>query len=158
EALLGENSVDVILCDDAFQHRALHRDLNLLLMDVTEPVKNYRVMPLGRARESLQPALKRADVVILTKANLATPEQFDEFNEWLKVKCDRPIIRADYLLKGFHSLLDQKSETLADPVILISGIAKPSALEKTLEGKVKILKHKSFPDHHRYTDLEVEIM
>lgn len=158
EALLGDNNVDVILCDDAFQHRALHRDLNLLLMDVTEPVKNYRVMPLGRARESLQPALKRADFVILTKANLATEEQYEEFNAWLKSKCDRPLIRADYVLKGFHSLLDQKQDQLADPVILISGIAKPAALEKTLEGKVKILKHKSFPDHHRYTDLEVEIM
>lgn len=158
EALLGEQKVDVILCDDAFQHRSLHRDLNLLLMDVTEPIKNYRVVPLGRARESLGPALKRADIVILTKANLAAPEQFEEFKAWLQSRCEGPMVRADYVLKGFHSLLGQTSEQLNDPVILISGIAKPAALEKTLEGKVRILRHKSFPDHHRYTDLEVEIM
>jgi tetraacyldisaccharide 4'-kinase len=158
EALLGEHKVDVIVCDDAFQHRSLHRDFNILLMDVTEPVKNYRVVPLGRARESLGPALKRADVVILTKANHATPEQYEEFTAWLKNRCDKPMIRADYLLQGFHSLLGQKNEELLDPVILISGIAKPSALIKTLEGKAKILKHKSFPDHHRYTDLEVEVI
>jgi tetraacyldisaccharide 4'-kinase len=158
EAMLGESNVDVILCDDAFQHRSLHRDLNLLLMDVTEPIKNYRVIPVGLAREALGPALKRADIVILTKANLVSPEELEEFQAWLGKRYQGAVVRADYVLKGFHSQLGQNSDDLVDPVVLISGIAKPAALEKTLEGRVKILKHKSFPDHHRYTGNDVEVM
>lgn len=158
QALVAEQKVDVILCDDAYQHRSLHRDLNLLLLDVTEPVKNYRVLPVGRARESLKGALKRADFVVLTKGNLAGEEETGKFREWLKSRYDGPVVHADYVLKGFHSLLGHQWEDIWDPVLMVTGIAKPKTFEKTVEGKAKILKHNSFPDHHRYTDLEVEIM
>lgn len=158
EALLEKYPVDVIVCDDAFQHRSLHRDLNIVLMDVTEPINNYRVLPVGRAREALRPAMARADFVIMTKANLVATDDFEFFKSWLEPQCKSPLIRADYELKGFHSVIGQESAEIKEPVMLISGIAKPQAFEKTLEGRVKILKHKSFPDHHRYTDLDVEIL
>ncbi len=160
EALLARKPVDVIICDDAFQHRSLHRDLNFLLLDVTEPIRNYRVLPVGRARESLQPALNRADIIVLTKTNLVEPEQLETFKSWLSTRLtmEKPIVQAEYVLSGFRALTGAKSETLTDPVLLVSGIAKPDALVKTLNDRVKILKHKIFPDHHRYTDLEVEIM
>lgn len=158
EALLADFQVDAIVCDDAFQHRSIHRDLNILLMDVTEPINNYRVLPVGRARESMGPAMARADFVIMTKANLVEPDDLEFFKSWLEPQCRSPLLRADYELSGFHSLSGQKKAELTDPVMLVSGIAKPQALEKMLEGRVNILKHKSFPDHHRYTDLEVEIL
>ncbi len=158
QALLADQEVDVILCDDAFQHRSLHRDLNILLMDVTESINNYRVLPVGRARESMGPAMARADFVIMTKANLVSQDDFDFFKSWLEPQCKSPLLRADYELKGFHSLNGETKSEIQEPVLLISGIAKPQAFEKTLEGKVQILKHKSFPDHHRYTDLDVEIL
>lgn len=157
-ALLENHDVDVILCDDAFQHRSIHRDLNILLVDVTEPINNYRVVPVGRARESMGPAMKRADFVIMTKANLVPNDDFEFFKSWLEPQCRSPLLRADYLLQGFKALAGQQVTDLKDPVMLVSGIAKPAALEKTLEGRVQILKHKSFPDHHRYTDLDVEIL
>lgn len=157
-ALLEKDKVDVIVCDDAFQHRALHRDLNLVLMDVTEPTRNYRVVPVGRAREALRPALRRADFVVLTKANLVGADDYAAFSEWLKARYDGPVIRADYILKGFHSLNGHRWDDIRDPVLMVTGIAKPKTFEKTVEGKCKIVKHNSFPDHHRYTDLEVEIM
>ncbi len=158
KALLEDNKVDVILCDDAFQHRALHRDLNILLLDVTEPVKNYRVLPVGRARESMKPALKRADFVFVTKGNLVAEAELKQFHDWFDPRYDGATIRADYVLKGFHSLLGHKWDDIWDPVLMVTGIAKPQAFEKTVEGKAKILKHKTFPDHHRYTNQEVEIM
>ncbi len=158
QALLKEQMVDVILCDDAFQHRALHRDLNIVLLDVTEPLKNYRLLPVGRARESLKPALKRADFVILTKANLISESEFKEFHTWLEPRYQGSVIRADYVLNGFRSLFEHRWDDIWDPVLAVTGIAKPQAFEKTVEGKAKILKHKTFPDHHRYTDLEVEVM
>ena len=156
QALLNERRVDFIICDDAFQHRRLHRDLNLLLFDVTESARNYRVLPVGRARESLVPALRRADFLILTKANLVEPPVLDEVREWLTTKTDKPILIAGYHVKHLRAVDGRTTESLRDAVYLVSGIAKPEALERTLGDRVKILKHRTFPDHHRYTDLEVE--
>ena len=156
QALLNESKVDVIVCDDAFQHRRLHRDLNLLLFDVTEPARNYRVLPVGRARESLSPALRRADFLVLTKANLVEVERLNEVTEWLKSKTEKPILIAEYNVRGLRAINGREAQDLRDSVYLVSGIAKPEGLEQTLGDRVKIVKHKSFPDHHRYTDLEVE--
>lgn len=158
KALLESQKVDVLLCDDAFQHRALARDLNIVLMDVTEPRENYQILPLGRAREALLPALKRADVLIATKANLVAPEDLKEWMEWVKGISDLPLVRADYEFKGYFTATGEALGDLRDPVILVSGIAKPAAFVKSLEGRAHILQHKTFPDHHRYTDLEIEIL
>lgn len=158
ESLLADDKVDVILCDDAFQHRALHRDLNILLMDATEPLKEYRVLPVGRGRESLSPALKRADFVVITKTNLVTAEQLQSLETWIKARHKGPLVYAEYVTTGFRSLFHHRWEDIWDPVMVVTGIAKPQAFAQMVEGKAKILKHKSFPDHHRYTDLEVEIM
>jgi tetraacyldisaccharide 4'-kinase len=157
KALLASNKVDFIVADDAFQHRRLHRDLNLLLIDATEPIRNYRVVPVGRARESLAPALKRADLLVITKANLVPPEQLTSVVDWLESKVIKPTVIGDYEFKGFRRMKGGTVEQeLKDKVYMVSGVAKPEAVEKTIEGKVKFVRHKSFPDHHKYTNLEVE--
>ena len=158
EAVLAQRKIDFLICDDAFQHRALFRDLNLLLLDVTEPVKNYRVMPVGLARESLVPALKRADFIILTKANLVAPEVVRERQEWVRSKTDKPIVLAEYVFKGLRNHAGEMRDSLKDAGLLVTGVAKPDTVEQTLDGKVKVIKHRKFGDHHRYTDLEVETL
>jgi tetraacyldisaccharide 4'-kinase len=159
KALLEKQKVDVILCDDGFQHRRLHRDLNILLIDATEETANYRLLPVGRARESLLPALRRADIFIVTKANLVSEEKLADVMHWLQSKAGgKPIIKGKYVLNGLSSLTGKSEQELKDPVYLVSGIAKPKALEQTLAGRVKVVKHKVFSDHHRYTDLEIEAM
>ncbi len=156
QAVLESGKVDFIVCDDAFQHRALHRDLNLLLFDASESVKNYRVLPVGLARESLNPALRRADVVILTKANLVSKEELQERLDWLKSRTDKPLVLAEYLYKGLRNLKGERKDSLKDAGLLVSGVAKPEAVERTLGDTIKIVTHRKFDDHHRYTDLEVE--
>ena len=156
EHMLRGGPLDFILCDDAFQHRKLHRDLNLLLLDATESVRNYRVMPVGRARERLVPALKRADFLVLTKTNLVDEEQLALTIGWLSTRVQKPILRADYQMRGLRSVRGELRQDLSDKVYLVSGVAKPDALEKTLGDRVQILKHRVFNDHHRYLDLEIE--
>ncbi len=158
KSVLDSRPVDFLICDDAFQHRALHRDLNILLFDATEAVGNYRVLPVGMARESIKPALRRADILILTKANLATEHQVQERIEWLKARCDKPIVLAEYVYQGLRSMSGEKRDSLKDPALLVSGVAKPTAVEETLRDRVKIINHRKFDDHHRYTDLEVETL
>jgi tetraacyldisaccharide 4'-kinase len=158
KSVLDSRSVDFVICDDAFQHRALHRDLNILLFDASESVKNYRVLPVGMAREALQPALRRADIVILTKANLVSPEALTERVDWITTRCNKPVVLAEYVFQGLRNMSGEQRESLRDAAILVSGVAKPEAVERTLEGKVKVLNHRKFDDHHRYTDLEVETL
>lgn len=156
KALLEKHKVDILICDDAFQHRALHRDLNIVLMDATESSKNYRVLPVGVGREKMDKALRRADLVIVTKANLAGAEKTAEVVAKIRLKHGMPIVLADYEVIGFHSLEGVKRAELNEKVYLVSAIAKPEAFEKTLEGRVKIVKHKTFNDHFKYSDLEIE--
>jgi tetraacyldisaccharide 4'-kinase len=154
--LLENQTVQFLLCDDAFQHRSLKRDLNLLLLDATEQMRNYRVLPVGRARESLVPALKRADYFVVTKTNLAEPQQLQDLIYWLKGKSDKPVLLAAYEFKAFRSVSGQSVPLLKDQAYLVSGIARPETIEKVIDGKVKVVKHKIFEDHHRYTHLEIE--
>lgn len=159
KALLAANKVDFVICDDAFQHRSLHRDLNLLLVDATEPIKNYRVLPVGQAREAAFPAFRRADFVIITKANLVPPEKLAEVRDWINVRwADKPVLIGDYVFTGMRSQRGQVVQSFRDRAVLVSGIAKPEAFERLIGDRVEIVKHKIFPDHHRYTDLEVEAL
>ena len=158
QALLAKEKVDLILCDDAFQHRTLFRDLNIVLIDATESTRNYRILPVGRARESLVPALGRADFIVITKSNLVSREELHSLKDWLEAKTLKPILMAEYRLNGFRSFDGEFRDSLVEPAILVSGIAKPRALEQTLGDRAKIVKHKCFPDHHHYRDLEIEIM
>lgn len=155
-AVLDKQKVDFLVCDDAFQHRSLHRDLNILLFDATEPIKNYRVMPVGRARESLNPALRRADVLVLTKSNLVSKDELEDRKHWLKSRTDKPLVMAEYVFKGLRNLKGETKPELKDAALLVTGVARPEAVEQTASPFVKILKHREFGDHHRYTDLEVE--
>ena len=154
--LLEAQPVDFIVCDDAFQHRSLKRDLNLLLLDATEPMKNYRVMPVGRGRESILPAFKRVDYFVLTKINLVEGEQLKDLIFWLKEKSQKPVLLAAFSFNGFRSFAGEEVQALTDPVYLVTGVAKPKTVEQTISNRAKIVKHKSFEDHHRYTHLEVE--
>ncbi len=65
--------VDCVILDDGFQHRRLARDLDIVLIDVMRSPFDDRVLPAGWLREPVA-ALKRADAVVLTHAELATPE------------------------------------------------------------------------------------
>ncbi len=156
QKLLDSEAVDFIFCDDAFQHRAIKRDLNLLLLDSTEPMKSYRVMPVGRGRESLLPALKRVDYFVLTKTNLCTVDELKDLICWVKGNSEKPVLLAAYEFKGFRNVKGELVLQLKDSAYLVTGVAKPWTVEMTIDGHVKTVKHKTFADHHRYTHLEVE--
>ena len=156
--LLETQPVTFLVLDDSFQHRSLHRDINLLLLDATEPMKNYRVMPVGLGRESIVPALRRVDFFVLTKTNLASNDELKDLIFWIKDKSDKPVLLAAYGFECFRSVTNKTEIALKDGAYLVTGVAKPDTVEKVIENRVKIVKHKTFDDHHRYTNLEVETM
>ncbi|MCE4567066.1 tetraacyldisaccharide 4'-kinase [Maribellus sp. CM-23] len=148
---------DVVLLDDAFQHRRITPGINILLIDYNRPVKDDRLLPLGRLRESAR-QMRRANIIIFTKCP-------DEVTPIM-----RRILQNDVGLLPYQSLFFTKLEYgKLTPVfdgpqlgksfleerkyalLVVTGIAAPQPLLKYLErfsGQVKSL---AFSDHHHYS-------
>src|SRR5207253_433708 len=122
--------------DDGFQHRQLGRDVDVVILDATEPLENYQCVPAGRAREPWE-SLSRASMLVVTKVNLVTPEKLESLYERLR-KFGKIIVPMSYELLHLKGLKPENEKSLRDckgqKVILISGIAQPASFEKSLEG------------------------
>lgn len=154
---LQEESPDMVLSDDGFQHRRMGRKTNIVLMDGTET--NTALLPRGRFREPLS-SLKRADFVILTKVNLATEQQktiwlarlekygfsLDKKNLFLS---EIKIASLD-IWRGVGELRGQEK------VFLASSVARPETFYQMLQGPLSIQKHFIFSDHFLWTQKEVD--
>lgn len=158
--LLKNEKVNVVFADDAFQHRRLGRQLDVVILDATEKLSNYAVMPQGRAREELQ-GLRRAHLLILNKINLITPDQKQQLYDFLEKKLGAllpEIVESEYYVHEIQSLktaerLPPKSH---EKVFLISGVGNPRALETLIKRHFDLQKHFSFADHHPYTEPEIK--
>jgi len=145
---------DVILLDDGFQHRGLARDLDVVLIDVTDPFGGREFLPLGRLREPLE-ALSRAGVLVLTRVEPG--ERWDGLQQELR----RWNPRAPILFARVEPLALVEAATGQErPLSLIGGrriaafcgIANPGAFFAMLEQIGAVLVEKlRYPDHHRYS-------
>ncbi|MBK9315576.1 MAG: tetraacyldisaccharide 4'-kinase [Acidobacteria bacterium] len=153
-------AIDLFILDDGFQHARLARDLNLLLVDATEPLEDARMVPLGRLREPLA-GMDRADALIVTRSD----RPFDRASlEAVIAACVRPgtpIFHARHEISGFIRLGADSSKLLsvfsiAGPVAALSGIARPDNFITDLAALgMQIVLRRDYPDHHRYTSAEV---
>jgi tetraacyldisaccharide 4'-kinase len=155
--------ISAFLLDDAFQHLRLARDLNLLLVDATEPFAEAKMVPFGRLREPLA-GVRRADAVVVTRSDRA-------FDRALLVKTiesyARPntsIFFARHEMTRLRRLAGEQAIPLADfaqkSVAAISGVARPGRfIEDLQKGGMRIVLRRDFEDHHRYTAKEfIEIV
>lgn len=135
QEMLKHENVDVILVDDGFQHRALHRDLDLVLLDSTDPEAAYRPLPAGRAREDWS-GLSRAQGILWTKCNLAPAPK-------LALPPEKPVYH-------FEAALGAKS--VRGKALLVSGIARPESFEALVRASSPELSFDTmvFRDHHPY--------
>ncbi len=144
--------VDVHLLDDGFQHLQLHRDLNLLVVDVTNPFGGG-LPPRGRLREPLD-AIGRADAVILSRTELG--HAYDELIEKIRrYKPGIPCLLARQKLVSLRKLGEEEELPLAAlsglGVIAFAGIANPAQFLTTLgQAGIRVSQSFSFPDHHHY--------
>jgi len=147
---------EVILIDDAFQHRKLHRDLDIVLIDSGVDLAGEYVFPLGRLRETKK-ALARADLVILTKSNYAG--HTDANRAWLTENMPAlPIIQAEY----HNDIVVSTERTLTihdisnEAVYFFAGLADGMPLKISLEKSIThIAGFRLFPDHCRYENSDI---
>jgi tetraacyldisaccharide 4'-kinase len=138
---------DLILVDDGFQHRALGRTTDIVILDATEEIENYQAPPLGRMREKFR-SLKRAQFVVLSKVNFATEAQLN----FVRAQIPEGLEVAEV---EYHPVIE---EGISDSVILVSGLARPETFEKSVlqAGANSFLKCFHFQDHFNYRKEDLE--
>lgn len=141
---------DVILLDDAFQHRKVKPSFQILLTDYNNLFYTDYLLPAGRLRESKEGA-ERADVVIVTKC----PGELEEderisIEAKIRAYTSKPIFFST-IRYGSIIPIGNASRQFPDRVILVSGIASPQPLERRITANFKLIKHLIFADHYIYT-------
>lgn len=151
-------SPGLILLDDAFQHRKVKAGKYILLTAYNDLYIDDWYLPTGNLRDHKKEA-RRADVIIVTKCplNLSREEQ-EAIRSRLK-----PLPRQELLFCGFEygkevvGLQGSKSlKDLGDEILLVTGIANPDPLLHFLKAHGIRCTHRSFPDHHYFTEKEYE--
>lgn len=153
-----QRPIDLIILDDAMQHRRIQRDLNIVLLDATEPFGWEHVFPRGTLREPLS-GLRRADVVFLSRADLVSEPARKEIKE--RVLRIAPEILWGEIAHVPDGLVawnrdEQALSVLRDSKVLaFCGIGNPSAFQQTLEAcGAEVAELIVFPDHHHYSDAD----
>ncbi len=157
---LKEN-VELILMDDAFQHRKVTPSFSILLTAFDNLYVDDWILPMGNLRESGSGA-RRADVVLVTKCPETTGlEEMDAIKKRLRPLPGQPvyftkIVYGDNIMGSgdIRPLASLKNTEFT----LVTGIANPDPLVTFLKGQGLYFTHRSFPDHHDFTKAELALM
>jgi tetraacyldisaccharide 4'-kinase len=156
---VAKHKAEVLLLDDGFQHRRLHRDLDVVLIDATRPPARDHLFPRGTLREPVE-SLRRADAIVLTRCDQASRRELDALRVWLS----RYIPGKDVTTSEHRpiELVGGKEpepvEKLRErPVAGFCGIGNPAAFRRTLEILgAKVIDFREYPDHHSYPREDVD--
>jgi tetraacyldisaccharide 4'-kinase len=155
QRLEAQQSIDVFLLDDGFQHLQLARDLDILLMDASRRLAGEPLLPAGCLREPLS-AMSRANILVFTRTeNMSgAVDAIQKLNQY-------PVFAAAPQLLGFRRLggeitLLSASEIGAGPFFAFCGLGNPDAFFGDLRNwGLAVCGQLSFPDHHRYTEGDI---
>jgi len=155
-----ELECEAILLDDGFQHRRLRRDLDIVLLDATNPWGHGYLLPRGLLRESIQ-GLGRANLAILTRCDLVEESVLEEIRRTVQAVAPRmPIAESRHRPTQW---INSKNETrgldvdIDQPLAAFAGLGNPEGFRQTLKklGRDPIA-WRTFPDHHNYTREDIE--
>jgi tetraacyldisaccharide 4'-kinase len=150
--------LDVIILDDAFQHRRVKASLYILLTDYSSPFYKDLTLPSGNLREP-RSGWKRADIVVVTKCPEAlTPEVAERIRK--KIPAGNLFFsRIRYQAPVLLSTGKEEDFSLKRPgILLLTGIANSKPLENYLRTKTDTLTVLTFPDHHPYSEADIHKM
>jgi len=158
-AELMKFSPDVILLDDAFQHRKVKAGFYILLTTYEDLYVNDLILPAGNLRESASGA-SRADVILVTKCpEDLSEEKMKEIEKQLKPLPNQKIFFSaiGYSDKIFSIKDSMDFENIRRKTFtVVTGIANPRSLLKYLRKNEIAFNHLNFPDHHNFTDKEIK--
>ena len=155
--------LQIIILDDAFQHRPIKAHLNILVTEYSRPFFEDQLFPLGTLRDLKQRA-NRADILIISK----TPKNADEAELQKKLHQAKQYFKKDIFFNSieYTSLYSINSENIIQPYkelshyncILVTGIANPQPLSDFIKEYSNYFYHLKFPDHHAYTNDDFDLI
>lgn len=142
-------AADVILMDDSYQHRYVLPGINILLIDYNRLITRDYLLPAGRLRESVT-GKERADIVIVTKCPARiTPVERKGIERELSLQYHQKLF---FTKMSYPMPMPQFKEA----PLLVTGIASPHQMEEDLRLFYPELELMEFPDHHAFTDADIE--
>ncbi|MCU4163876.1 tetraacyldisaccharide 4'-kinase [Carboxylicivirga caseinilyticus] len=151
-----KTSADVVLMDDAFQHRYVTPGFSILVIDYSRPLWNDLPFPAGDLRET-RAGQKRADIILVNKCPLSMSEE--EKSYWLnKLKpCSKQKVFFSAITYGqMVGYSGQVVNVIDRQIIALAGIARPELFFSYLKSKVKIEKELIYPDHHSFNEKDLQ--
>lgn len=149
---------EVIVLDDVFQHRKIQPHLQILLTDYDKRFTRDWVLPAGRLREPAS-GKNRADVVVVTKCpETLTSLERSAISKELELDKNQALFFSKLHYGDMRTIDDHASVKLPSDagVIIVSGIANPADLERYVRSIVIKCELLTFPDHHLFTDGDIE--
>ena len=153
--LEARSRISVFILDDGYQHLRLARDLNLLLIDASEPLDRAKMIPFGRLREPIT-AMGRADAVIVTRSDQPFDRRALENAIRKFARAEAPVFYASHKMTELIRLDGAggagPDDFAGKRVAAMSGVARPDRFVSDLERLgMEIALRRDFDDHHRYT-------
>lgn len=144
---------NLIILDDAYQHRYINRDINILLTEYNRPFFKDRVIPYGRLRE-YRKGYKRASYIVVTKCPPLNEKQKQDFVFKLKPLPYQKIFFSNIVYKlPYHIKNKENQINLSDyKVLLLTGIANNQHIIEYLNSITQVVDTITFSDHHNFTE------
>lgn len=159
ELLRIDPTINLIVLDDAFQHRYVKPTASVVLMEWNRPVYNDELLPLGRLREPKR-ALLRGNIIIVTKCPAEIrPVDVRLIYDYLGLFAYQKVYFSRYIYGNLVGVFPDEVAyvpnvawmTSDDAVLLVSGIANPTPIVRFLKGSGVDVTLKQYPDHHNFT-------
>jgi len=156
-----KNKPDVVILDDAFQHRSVHSKINILLTSYNDLYVDDIMLPTGNLRETPKNA-RRATHIIVTKCPLdLSVEKQLEIRERLKPNPNQKLYFAGIKYKDVilnNTSKKQLKELINKKILLVTGVANPNPLRDYLSQQKINYAHLKYKDHHHFSDKEVSVI
>ena len=154
----ASNDTDVILLDDAYQHRYVKPGINILLVDYHRLIIYDKMLPAGRLRESMK-GKQRADMVIVTKCPRdLKPMEYRVLTKALELFPYQALyfttLEYDEPTPLFPEEVEEKPKA-SQNVLLLTGIASPKQMEEDLQDRFKSITPLTFSDHHAFKSKDI---
>ncbi|MBD5258024.1 MAG: tetraacyldisaccharide 4'-kinase [Barnesiella sp.] len=163
ELLRIDPDINLIVLDDAFQHRYVKPTVSIVLTEFNRPIFMDKLLPLGRLRES-QKAIYRADFVVVTKCpERIKPLEYRILDNNLELYPYQKLFFSRYNYPALKPVFPEEAVSVPtlqwldhnDAVLVVTGIANPRPLVKMIKRSHAAVRIKVFPDHHNFSRKDI---
>lgn len=153
---IDEFKCDILIADDAFQHRKLGRNINLVLVDNVNKFGNEHLLPAGPLREGFS-GIKRATALVVTNKSF-DDESALKYCDVLKDKFSKPVYMCKLMPDKAFNIKTNEPLYQGASVIAFCAIGQPNEFFEFVKKDFYMHSAIVFPDHHSYSDIDVEML